>query len=405
MRFWFKRVFVHYGSDLPKDAPIIFASTHPNSAIDYLFSPLVHNQPTYVLVRGDVFEKPALNKIFRAIFMLPVYRFRDGFASLNKNEQSFKECYNTFDKNGNVLIFSEGVCIQEKVLQPLRKGTARLALDYLHKHGGKKIYVVSQAISYTQFRKFRASAMVNFGTAIDATQYNDLYAQNPNKAYEALTADITISLEKDFIIEKNYNDDSLTEKALMALRLTFKNSGTNWIQHDRSRFELENKLVEKLNAVGDDALSAEWKQKATDLNLNPKNEGLLSEDYSKIGLIIKMITLAPFVFMSNLTVFLPKILTRWIIKNKIKDIIFHNTITVIGSVLIYLIQSLILLLVGLGVAGIYGIALPMMSIILTMIGIEVMDEYRLAKYNWRNIDHKSGFEYLHQEVRKLIEID
>ena len=60
MRVWYKRVHVHYHAPLPTDGPIIFASTHPNSAIDYLFSPLIHHQPTYVLVRGDVFEKKLL---------------------------------------------------------------------------------------------------------------------------------------------------------------------------------------------------------------------------------------------------------------------------------------------------------------------------------------------------------
>ena len=291
---WYKRVYVHYHAPLPTDAPIIFASTHPNSAIDYLFSPLIHHQPTYVLVRGDVFEKKMLNAMFRAIFMLPVYRFRDGYTSLNKNEQSFKECYNTFDKNGKVLIFSEGVCVQEKVLQPLRKGTARLALDYLNKHGGEKVYVVTQAASSTQFRQFRATAMVNFGEAIDARNYSELYRENPNKAYEALTKEITERLEEDFIIEKEYSDDSWTEKALMALRLSFSTIGSEWSSIDRSRFDVENNLVQKLNDLGENALSDEWKTKAQSLNLGPENEGLLSEGNSRFKFLIRILFLAPF---------------------------------------------------------------------------------------------------------------
>ncbi len=402
MRFWFRRVYVHYHGELPLDAPVIFASTHPNSAVDYLFSPLVHHQRTYVLVRGDVFEKPTLNKLFRAIFMLPVYRFRDGFASLNKNEQSFKECYNTFDRNGNVLIFSEGICVQEKMLQPLRKGTARLALDYIHKHGGKKIYVVTQATNYTRFRSFRASTMVNFGEPIDATRYNDLYLQNPNKAYEALTADIASNFEKDFISAKNYSDHSTTEMALMALRLNYCDGGPNWLVPNRSRFELENSLVEKMNALGDQALSEEWKTKALAVKLSTENEGFLSRNYTKFDLLLKLITLAPFVGLASLSVFVPRALTNWLTRNKIKDIIFYSTISVIGGVLIYIIQLLILLIIGIAVAGIYGLAVPIFTVIATMIGIEVMDEYRLAKYNWRHAHRRADFEFLHQEVSALI---
>lgn len=394
---------MHYHAPLPTDGPIIFASTHPNSAIDYLFSPLIHHQPTYVLVRGDVFEKKLLNKLFRAIFMLPVYRFRDGFASLNKNEQSFKECYNTFDKNGKVLIFSEGVCVQEKVLQPLRKGTARLALDYLHKHGGEKVYVVTQAASSTQFRQFRATAMVNFGEAIDARNYSELYRENPNKAYEALTKEITERLEEDFIIEKEYSDDSWTEKALMALRLSFSTIGSEWSSIDRSRFDVENNLVQKLNDLGENALSDEWKTKAQSLNLGPENEGLLSEGNSRFKFLIRILFLAPFVGLAWLMILIPNSLTNWLIKNKIKDKIFTTTVTVIGGVLLYLIQVIILLIIGLSALGFYGIALPLMMVIFTHIGIEVVDEFRLAYCNWNNLSKKEEFQSLYDEVNALTE--
>ena len=401
MRMWYKRVYVHYHAPLPTDAPIIFASTHPNSAIDYLFSPLIHHQPTYVLVRGDVFEKKMLNAMFRAIFMLPVYRFRDGYTSLNKNEQSFKECYNTFDKNGKVLIFSEGVCVQEKVLQPLRKGTARLALDYLNKHGGEKVYVITQAASSTQFRQFRATAMVNFGEPIDARDYNELYAENPNKAYEALTKEITKRLEQDFIIEKEYSDDSWTEKALMAFRLNFNTISSEWSPADRSRFDLENNLVQKLNDLGENALSDEWKAKAQSLILRPENEGLLNKNNSQFKFLFKIILLAPFVGLAWLMVLIPNSITNWLIKNKIKDKIFTTTVTVIGGVLLYLIQAIILLIIGLASFGIYGFAFPMIMIILTMIGMEVVDEFRMAYYNWKNIKQKDDYQFLLDEVTSL----
>jgi len=403
MRVWFKRAYVHYHAPLPTDAPIIFASTHPNSAVDYLFSPIIHHMPTYVLVRGDVFEKKVLNTLFRAIFMLPVYRFRDGYASLNKNEQSFKECYKTFDKNGKVLIFSEGVCVQEKVLQPLRKGTARLALDYLHKHGGKKIYVVTQATNYTNFRKFRSAAMVNFGEAIDATQYYNLYKENPNKAYEALTQEITHRLQNDFIAEENYRDDSVTEKALMALRLDYTVLGSNWSQITRSRFELENNLVKKLNALGENALSEEWKTSATELHLKPENEGLLSANQSRLEFLFKIIVLAPFVGLGWLTVAIPNSITNWLIKNKIKDKIFQTTVTLIGGVLLYMIQAIVLLIVGISAFGLYGLALPILMLIFTALSVEVIDEFRLAYFNRSNTSKRDAFQALHREVKALLE--
>lgn len=402
MRGWFRKVYLDFAEPLPVDGPIIFACTHPNSAIDYLFAPLMHGKPTYVLVRGDVFEKPALNAFFRFIFMLPVYRIRDGYSSLNKNEQSFKDCYRQFDKNGRVLIFSEGVCIQKKELQPIRKGTARLALDYVHKHGGKKMYIVPIATNYTRHRSFRSSVMVNYCPQIDVSKYDAKYAENANKAYEALTAEIQENLEQRFIQVEGYEDDHWSEKALMALRLGRSSDEREWISEDSNVFKEEKDLVDQLNSTGTDSLTDEWKAKAKELELNPTQEGLLKQKFGRAVYFFQMIILAPFVFLAWLTVALPYSLSRWIINTKIKDIIFDNTITIFGTVVFYLLQFLILLIVSTSIAGWVGLVIPIAFLTLTMLGIEVVDDYVFAVKNWKWMGRKAEFERLHQEVTSLV---
>ena len=122
LRVWFRKIYASGNQNIPDNSPLIFACTHPNSAVDYTFLPLITRLRSFVMVRGDVFENKWLDKFFRAIWMIPVYRMRDGFSTLNKNTDSFEECYREFDKNGRTLIFSEGTSIQEKKLQPLKKG-------------------------------------------------------------------------------------------------------------------------------------------------------------------------------------------------------------------------------------------------------------------------------------------
>lgn len=400
-RAWFKRVYYHHDAPLPDDGPIIYACTHPNSAIDYLFAPLITVKPTFVLVRGDVFEKKILNAIFRSIYMLPVYRIRDGFSSLNKNEKSFKDCYREFDNNGRVLIFSEGVCVQEKTLQPIRKGTARLALDYIHKHGGKKMYVVPIATNYSRYRWFRSTVMVNFGTPIEASKYDDLYAVNANKAYEALTADITGGLQKRFIEVENYKDDHLTETALMALRLNRLETRRNWLINDFSVFQEERALVDKLNA-NPELLSSEWYKKAESLELNAHREGFLKQHFRGELYLFQLIILSPFIALAYLTVALPYGITRWLINNKVKDIIFDTTVTVYGTLVFYLIQLLIITLVSIGFMGIAGIFIPLAWVLFSALGVEIVDEYLFALKNWKKLDRKEAYQSLYQEVRSLI---
>ncbi|NQV51886.1 MAG: 1-acyl-sn-glycerol-3-phosphate acyltransferase [Flavobacteriales bacterium] len=405
LRGWYKKAYVHYEQELPTDGPIIYACTHPNSAIDYLFAPLLTNVPTFVMVRGDVFEKKSLNALFRSIYMLPVYRIRDGFSSLNKNEQSFKDCYAQFDKNGRVLIFSEGICVQEKTLQPIRKGTARLALDFVHKHGGKKMYIVSIATNYSRFRMFRGTVMVNFSAPIDVSKYDARYAENPNKAYEALTQEVHASLESNFIQVKDYKDEHLTEKALMALRLGRLEHRKNWAIEDESIFQQEQALVKAMNEKGASALSDEWKRKAEELDLNPFREGLLKQRFGRDVYLFQMIILSPFIALAWLTIALPHQLVRWLLKNKIKDIIFHNSVSIFGTLTFYLLFLTIITVIAMAQLGWIGIALPFGFTLLTLLGIEMIDEYIFALKNWKVVGKRAEYQQLYDEVRALIKRD
>jgi 1-acyl-sn-glycerol-3-phosphate acyltransferase len=402
LRAWFKRIYVHCEAPLPTDGPIIFASTHPNSAVDYLFAPLVHGQPTYVLVRGDVFEKKLLNFFFRAIYMLPVYRIRDGYSSLNKNEQSFKDCYHQFDVNGKVLIFSEGICVQEKTLQPVRKGTARLALDYLYKHGGKKIYLVPLATNYSRYRQFRGTAMVNFGAPIEVSRYGDQYAVNANQAYEALTAELERGMSKAFIQARDYHDDSLTERALMALRLGRLETRKAWMIQDHTPYLQERQLVEVLNEKGGNILGEDFAQRADEIQLNPHNEGLLAQRYGRGVYLAQWIILAPYIALAGLTVALPYGLSRLIIRRKIKDVIFDNTVTLFGTLVFYLIQLAAVIAIAWSFMGWTALMVGLVFVLITMLGAEVVDEFLFARHNWNWMHRKASFKELYDRVENLL---
>lgn len=397
MRVWYRRAYVHFDAPLPTDGPIIFACTHPNSAVDYLFAPLIHRMPTYVLVRGDVFEKPLLNKVFRTIFMLPVYRFRDGFASINKNQDSFKTCYEHFDKQGRVLIFSEGICIQEKVLQPLRKGTARLALNYLAQHGGEKVYIVPISGSYTRFRHFRSSIMVNYGKAIDARAYMELYEENANKAYERLTADVEEQLRKQYITFQDYADDSSAERVMMAHRLERTAPGAAWRVDDRSVFDGEKSLSERLNAAHVD--TREVLELCERTGIDPNDDGVLSSSTSPWTSLVYLMLATPIVALAALTVAFPYLMGRWIVNRWIKDIIFDNTVMVMGGTVLYVLQFAVLLIVGLSTMGWLGLALPFVVLMITMVGLEVIDPFILHWRRWKHRAHLDKLEVLAQKVR------
>jgi 1-acyl-sn-glycerol-3-phosphate acyltransferase len=131
LRFWlrihFRRIFLSNVSVIPAKGPAILACNHPNSFLDAIVVALLIKRPIHFLARSDVFRKPVARWILSQLHLIPIYRLQEGSENLEKNKDTFKRCSEILAKGGVILIFSEGNCILEKRLRPLKKGTARIA--------------------------------------------------------------------------------------------------------------------------------------------------------------------------------------------------------------------------------------------------------------------------------------
>jgi len=400
LRIWIRKIYASFEDPIPENAPIIFACTHPNSAIDYCFLPLITRKKSFVMVRGDVFANKFLDKFLRAIWMLPVYRMKDGFSTLNKNVDSFQECYDEFDKNGRTMIFSEGTSIQEKRLQSLKKGTARLALDYLNSGSKEEIYVVPMANNYSRFRQFRYTVMTRFAKPIKASDYRAMYEEQKAKAYNQLTLDIEASLKRVLIEEKNYADESWAEKALNVLRFNRLDGRKEWIITDEQPFNEEKQLVDRFNEKGDAAVSDNWKKAYDNLHVNEEMEGLLKRSERKDLHWMLIFSLSIFVGLAKIIHFLPLELSKWLIKNKIKDGLFENTVMIIGSSVFYLIQFLIVAIVLTILMGWTGFVTACSMIAISAIYSEIVDDFRFAWNNHKLVNKKAEYTRLYNDLMK-----
>ena len=115
-----------------------------------------------------------------------------------------------------------------------------------------------------------------------------------------------------------------------------------------------------------------------------------------------MIILAPFIFVSWLTIIIPYRITRWLITHKIKDIIFDNTVTIYGTFVFYFILLIVTTIVGLTQFGLIGLSLPVSIVLMSLLGIELIDEYVNARFNWRCFGQKVKFQRLYDEVSALV---
>ncbi|WP_202552078.1 1-acyl-sn-glycerol-3-phosphate acyltransferase [Ginsengibacter hankyongi] len=170
IRFICRKIIINNKSLLRREGPLLIAANHPNSFLDAIILASLFRNPVYSLARGDAFAGKIITRILTSFYMLPVYRVSEGVENLENNYTTFNACHHIFKNNGIVLIFSEGRCINEWHLRPLKKGTARLALAAWQQ--GVPLEVLPLGINYSSFRKFGKTMFINFGNIITKKQIN-----------------------------------------------------------------------------------------------------------------------------------------------------------------------------------------------------------------------------------------
>lgn len=149
---------------LKEKGPLLLAANHPNSFLDAVILDSLFEQPIWSLARGDVFKNKFIARLLNALKILPVYRVSEGVENLSSNYETFDSCKKIFREKGVVLIFSEGQCVNEWHLRPLKKGTARLAIDSWKE--GIPVKVMPVSINYNSFRSFGKNLFIYFGDII-----------------------------------------------------------------------------------------------------------------------------------------------------------------------------------------------------------------------------------------------
>jgi len=156
-----RKIIINNPSLLKEKGPLLLACNHPNSFLDAVLLDILFDQPIWSLTRGDAFLNKTINNILFKFKMLPVYRPSEGVENLSENYKTFETCIEIFKRNGVVLIFSEGLCVNEWHLRSLKKGTARLAISCQNENIPLKILPVG--INYSSFSRFGKNIFINFG--------------------------------------------------------------------------------------------------------------------------------------------------------------------------------------------------------------------------------------------------
>jgi glycerol-3-phosphate O-acyltransferase/dihydroxyacetone phosphate acyltransferase len=360
-RVFFRRIFYSNLKKVPLEKPLLFAGNHQNSFLDGVLVGSYLPQPINFLMRADMFKNPVARFCLHQLNVSPVYRIEEGLENVHKNLETFEYIYKILKKNGNYVVFAEGICIQEKRLGKLRKGTARMAFGAEELHG-LDVHIVPVGVNYTYPARFRKEVLINFDEPFSIKELKDLYQATPAKALLAFNERIEAGLKRQVIIVEDSENDWLAEQLLVMGRNNLVLPFFKWMFNSDDRRQLEKDICNRINHIAKNSTqhleSLVLKvRKYTDLlrknNLNDENIAR-KLDYGFLRYISVLLGLPLFIagYLANLV---PYLLPRIICNRLIKDLRFYSSVYIGLGTVLYLIYFPVVLALSVIFLGWWGI--------------------------------------------------
>ena len=430
LRYWisfilpvfYKRIQGRNIKNIQGKNPVIIAMNHPNAFTDpILITHLSYPIKVKYLARGDAF-KPGFAAWFLArLGIVPIFRIQDGGKDgLKKNDDAYSMVNRLLKKNSKIIVFAEGLCVQERRLRPLKKGVARMifgSYDYLGENNN--LTVVPIGINYSKPHQFRSTAFYNVGEPILVKDFIELYKQNPAKANNHFLHLLAPKM-KDLIthinnpkndeivcwVEELYKKDRLKE-----LGFSFRNLYHDFIVLKELTEKVNNAEVEKPN------LLEEFKTKATiyfdtlqknkfrDWLMNPSQSYKITHLHLLGRLLLVMLGLPSFL-IALIGNYIPYELTKKYTKKFAKNKEFHSSFAFAFSMIFFLLNYVLWFVVSYSFSE--TVFLPLFFCISLIgsawIGLYYYPFLKKTKGIYRALKHKQLYLQLFEERKKLVSL-
>ncbi len=347
-RIFFRKIFLTNKKVISKNRATILALNHPTAFLDPMLICTYIRPSTSFLLRGDLFKKPLVIWFLRQIRTIPIFRFRDGFSSLKRNQSSFDYCYELLHKKGHIIVLAEGNTVHEKRLRPIQKGTARMAFGVFEKYGDTDIDIIPVGVNYTDSVRFRSEVMAEVGKPIHLQDYMAAYKENPRKAVRQITVEIQNQLN-DLVVHIDKDEDiEMTDRLLLIHRNNLIKTILPRVSDDNTLLHQEVQIARQVNEM-------EQEEKAPlAIKVNEYFNQLKKHQLTDLGLsqnfhfnlkntLILLIGLIPFLW-GYLTSFIPLSIGKKVADSKVKRLEFHSSVRFGVCLVLYSLLFLILLI-------------------------------------------------------------
>jgi 1-acyl-sn-glycerol-3-phosphate acyltransferase len=349
VKIFYKKTKLTGREKLPKDKPLLFVPNHQNSFMDAFLVTTNLTPVMYFLTRAKAFNPPIMGWYLRSLNMLPVYRVRDGFSSVQKNNAIFDLCCDYLDNNDSILVFAEANHNLKRRIRTLSKGFTRIAFGAEEKYDWNlDLQIVPVGVNYSDHRTGRNLVHVKFGECIPVSKYAEAYKEDENNASQELKDDVS-----DAMKELVFHVENLDEYPLHKI-LWDDLEPDNTIITDP---DISNERIQKTEKHISEEILDEAKE--LDKLADKHDVSLKNVAYGK-QFSAKDFVLTPLYLFSLINNIIPYQPIQYLIKNVIKDHAFDASIKFVSGLFLlpifYLLVSLILVLSGVDSMYIYGYA-------------------------------------------------
>ncbi len=208
----FYRLQVKGLDSLPPDKPLVLLPNHVNAFIDPVIIAMLPKRKIRFFARGDIFKGRLAKWALESMNISPMYRISEGYSDLKKNDKTFEECRRLLSENKAILLFPEGICVQSRRIEKLKKGTARIILGIEETMLCKEdITIVPVGLNYSSAPYFRSRLFINFGTALSISDFKKRFTEDKVKAINEFTLFLENEMVKQIVVIRDPENDELYE--------------------------------------------------------------------------------------------------------------------------------------------------------------------------------------------------
>jgi 1-acyl-sn-glycerol-3-phosphate acyltransferase len=347
LKFFYSSVKVRGKENLPKNKPILYIPNHQNSFMDALHVATTTWPVIYFLTRAEAFKPNIVGKFLWSLYMLPVYRVRDGLKSVQKNNHIFELCIQYLKNKDTVLVFAEANHNLKRRIRSLSKGFTRIAFGAEDKFEWElDLQIVPVVVNYSEHQAGGNKVQVNYGEAIPVSRYKSLYHDDEKAAVEEMKHDVSEAMKKLV-----FHVEDLSKYSVHKILWDDLEPNRNLVINP----DVANERISKTDSFLNEELIEQGKK--LDALAEKHHVSLREVAYGK-QTTAKDILLSPFYtfsFLNNIISYQP---VQYLINNVIKDRAFDASIKFLASVFLfpafYGIASLALALSGIDSIWIWG---------------------------------------------------